>query len=51
MASNTNTFYSDNSGGCPALSAANANFTSLAAIFQAIVNGLTSPRLIPNGTT
>jgi len=50
MASNPNTFYSDNSGGCPALTPANANFTSLAQIFQAIVTGLTSPRLIPNGT-
>jgi hypothetical protein len=51
MASNTNTFFSDNSGGCPALSPANANFTSLAQIFQAIESGLESPRLIPNGTT
>jgi Flp pilus assembly protein TadG len=51
MASTVNTFYSDNSGGCPALTPANADFTSLAQIFQAIVTGLTSPRLIPNGTT
>lgn len=51
MASNVNTFYSDNSGGCPALSPANANFSSLAEIFQAIVNGLSTPRMIPNGTT
>jgi hypothetical protein len=51
MASNVNTFYSDNSGGCPSLSPANANFTSLANIFQAIVNGLSTPRMIPNGTT
>ena len=51
MASNVNTFYSDNSGGCPALSPTNANFTSLAQIFQAIVNGLSTPRMIPNGTT
>lgn len=51
MASTVNTFYSDNSGGCPALTPANANFSSLAQIFQAIVTGLTSPRLIPNGTT
>jgi Flp pilus assembly protein TadG len=50
MASNPNTFYSDNSGGCPALTPANADFTSLAEIFQAIVTGLTSPRLIPTGT-
>ena len=51
MASNVNTFYSDNSGGCPALSPANANFSSLAQIFQAIVDNLSTPRMIPNGTT
>jgi len=51
MASDVNHFYSDNSGGCPALSPANANFTSLAQIFQAIVDGLSTPRMIPNGTT
>ena len=51
MASNVNTFYSDNSGGCPALTPANANFTSLADIFQAILTGLGKPRIIPNGTT
>jgi Flp pilus assembly protein TadG len=50
MASNKNTFYSDNSGGCPALTTANENFTSLVSIFDAITTGLTSPRLIPNGT-
>jgi hypothetical protein len=50
MASNVNTFYSDASGGCPALSAANKDFTSLVNIFDAITTGLTSPRLIPNGT-
>jgi Flp pilus assembly protein TadG len=51
MASNVNTFFTDNSIGCPALTPANANFSSMAQIFQAIVTGLTSPRLIPNGTT
>jgi hypothetical protein len=51
MASNTNTFYSDDSGGCPALSKANLDFTSLAQIFKAIVSGLSTPRMIPNGTT
>jgi len=51
MASNVNTFYSDNSGGCPALTPANADFTSLADIFQAILTGLGKPRIIPNGTT
>ena len=51
MASNVNTFYSDNSGGCPALSPTNANFASIAQIFKAIVNNLSTPRMIPNGTT
>ncbi len=51
MASNVNTFFSDNSGGCPALSTENQSFTSLAQIFEAIVTGLGKPRLIPNGTT
>jgi Flp pilus assembly protein TadG len=50
MASNKNTFYSDYSGGCPALTTANEDFTSLVDIFDAITTGLTSPRLIPNGT-
>ncbi len=51
MASNINTFYSDNSGGCSALSPANLSFTSLAQIFEAIVDNLSTPRMIPNGTT
>jgi hypothetical protein len=51
MASNKNTFYSDNSGGCPTLTTENGQFTSLVSIFNAIVNGLSTPRLIPNGTT
>ena len=51
MASNSNTFYSDNSGGCPAISATNSSYTSMAEIFKAIVTGLTNPRLIPNGTS
>jgi len=50
MASNVNTFYSDDSGGCPALTNANKDFTGLVGIFDAITTGLTSPRLIPNGT-
>jgi hypothetical protein len=50
MASNQNTFYSDASGGCPALTKQNADFSSLVGIFDAITTGLTSPRLIPNGT-
>lgn len=51
MASNANTFFSDNSGGCPAITTANQNFTSLVDIFDAVVDGLSTPRLIPNGTT
>lgn len=50
MASNVNTFYSDDSGGCSALTKQNADFSSLVGIFDAITTGLTSPRLIPNGT-
>jgi hypothetical protein len=49
MASNPNTFYSDNTGGCAATN--NSAFTTMSSIFQAIGNGLTSARLIPNGTT
>jgi Flp pilus assembly protein TadG len=47
MASNANTFYSDDTGGCAATNT--ANFTTMSSIFQAIANGLTSARLIPNG--
>jgi Flp pilus assembly protein TadG len=50
MASNVNTFFSDNTGGCSA-TGGNANFTSIASIFQAIGESLTAARLIPNGTT
>ncbi len=49
MASNVNTFFSDNTGGCPA-TGGNANFTTIAQIFQAIGNGLTTARLIPPGS-
>ena len=49
MASNENTFYSDNSAGCPALVSTNSG-NSISVDFQQIVAGLTSPRLIPNGT-
>lgn len=51
MASDVNKFFSDNSAGCPVLTPANANFSSLAQIFQAINALLGRPRLIPNGTT
>jgi Putative Tad-like Flp pilus-assembly len=49
MATDANTFYSDNTSGCAATN--NSAFTTMSAIFQAIGNGLTSSRLIPNGTT
>jgi Flp pilus assembly protein TadG len=48
MASNGNTFYSDDTGGCAATNT--STFTTMSSIFQAIANGLTSARLIPNGT-
>jgi hypothetical protein len=50
MASNASTFFSDGSAGCTALDPANANYTSMAQIFQAVVASLSSPRLVPNGT-
>jgi hypothetical protein len=49
MATNANTFYSDNTGGCAATN--NSVFTTMAQIFQAIGNGLTAARLIPNGSS
>jgi Flp pilus assembly protein TadG len=58
MASNENTFYSDYTDntktggkGCQAITATNQAYQSLAAIFKAVVQGLTAPRLVPNGTT
>jgi Flp pilus assembly protein TadG len=51
MASNTTMFYSDDTSGCTVLDNANSAYTSLATIFKAVVVGLTSPRLIPTGTT
>lgn len=51
MASATNDFFSDDGDGCKATDPSNANLTSLTAIFRQIASGLTTPRLIPNGTT
>ncbi len=48
MASNVNTFFSDNTAGCAA-TGGNVNYTTMAQIFQAIGNNLTAARLIPNG--
>jgi hypothetical protein len=47
MASNENTFYSDNTSGCPALVNTAAQFETIAGIFKAITNNLTNARLIP----
>jgi hypothetical protein len=51
MASSPANFFSDetSSGTCP--SPNQLNFTKLVQIFQAIARGLTTPRLVPNGTT
>ena len=49
MASNVNTFFSDNQSGCAA-TGGNVNFTTVAQIFQAITGSLQSARLIPSGT-
>ena len=47
MASTSNTFYSDNTSGCAALVNTEAQFETIAGIFQAIANSLTNARLIP----
>jgi hypothetical protein len=47
MASNENTFYSDNTSGCSALVNTSAQFETIGGIFQAIANSLTNARLIP----
>jgi hypothetical protein len=49
MASSAANFYSDNGNGCSSTN--QTNFTQLTAIFKAIAQGLTVPRLVPNGTT
>jgi Flp pilus assembly protein TadG len=52
MASSPSYFFSDNaSGSCPATTAPNQGITSLTAIFSDIIESLSSPKLIPNGTT
>jgi hypothetical protein len=47
MASNENTFYSDNTGGCAALVNTSTQFETIGGIFQAIATSLTNARLIP----
>jgi hypothetical protein len=49
MASSAANFYSDDGNGCA--SPNQTSYTKLTQIFQAIAQGLTKPRLIPNGTT
>jgi len=51
MASSSVNFYSDDGSGCEATAPTNQNLTKLTAIFRAIVDNMSSPRLIPNGTT
>ena len=51
MASAQVNFYSDDGAGCQASAPTNQNLTKLTAIFRAITANLSSPRLIPNGTT
>lgn len=51
MASSETNFYSDDGDGCEATAPTNQNLTKLTAIFRAIVDNMSSPRLIPAGTT
>jgi hypothetical protein len=51
MASSAVNLYSDDGQGCEATAPTNQNLTKLTAIFRAIVDNMSSPRLIPNGTT
>jgi hypothetical protein len=51
MASTATNFYSDDGQGCEATAPSNQNLTKLTAIFRAIVDNMSSPRLIPAGTT
>ncbi len=50
MASAGVNFYSDDGQGCEATAPSNQSITKLTAIFHAITNNLTTPRLIPSGT-
>jgi len=51
MASSQLNFYSDDGNGCEATSPSNQSITALTAIFRAITNNMTVPRLIPNGSS
>jgi putative Tad-like protein involved in Flp pilus assembly len=50
MASDPANFYSDDGQGCKATDPNSSSLTQLTAIFRAITNNMTVPRLIPNGT-
>lgn len=49
MATSAQTFFSDDGDGCA--SPNQANYTKLTQIFQVISQNLTTPRLVPNGTS
>jgi Flp pilus assembly protein TadG len=51
MASSQLNFYSDDGNGCAATAPSNQSITKLTAIFRAITNNMTIPRLIPNGSS
>jgi hypothetical protein len=51
MASAQVNFYSDDANGCEATAPSNQAITKLTAIFRAITDNLSTPRMIPNGTT
>jgi len=51
MASAAVNFYSDDGQGCQATAPSNQSITKLTAIFRAITDNLSTPRLIPNGST
>ncbi len=51
MASSQVNFYSDAGNGCQATAPSNQSITALTAIFRAITNNMTVPRLIPNGSS
>jgi hypothetical protein len=51
MASAQVNFYSDDGEGCQATAPSNQSITKLTAIFRAITNNMTTPRLIPNGSS
>jgi len=50
MASAEVNFYSDDGDGCAATAPSNQSITKLTAIFRAITDNMSSPRLIPNGS-